>query len=144
LNVYIIAGLGSDHECTNAQEAMEKIGKGMHIMIRHGTHENPNIFTIHAKSKTQPRSLLRVIGVIPGQIVTQNRTFQATVNERHEAITDPARDLAKLGLIERHHRTGNEGLGFVHGLGLERGAIASSVAHDSHNLIIAGMNDVDM
>ena len=47
-------------------------------------------------------------------------------------------------VIERHHKTGNVGLGFVQGLGLQRGAIASSVAHDSHNLIVAGMNNIDM
>ena len=60
------------------------------------------------------------------------------------AVVDAQRDLAKLAVIERHHRTGNIGLGFVQGLGLERGAIASSVAHDSHNLVVAGMNDIDM
>ena|SRR5438067_9438660 len=54
------------------------------------------------------------------------------------------RDIAKLAVIERHHRTGNLGRGFVQGLGLQRGAIASSVVHDSHNLVAAGMNDMDM
>jgi adenine deaminase len=59
-------------------------------------------------------------------------------------VADEQRDLAKLAVIERHHMTGNVGLGFVQGLGINRGAIASSVAHDSHNLVVAGMNDVDM
>ena len=54
------------------------------------------------------------------------------------------KETCKAAVIERHHRTGNVGLGFVQGLGLKRGAIASSVAHDSHNLILAGMNDMDM
>ena len=66
------------------------------------------------------------------------------MNDQCEAIADGSRDLAKLAVIERHHRTGNIGLGFVQGLGLERGAIASSVAHDSHNLVVAGMDDLDM
>jgi len=292
LDAYIVAGLGSDHECTNLKEAMEKLRKGMHIMIRQGTHErnlqaliplvndfnsshislvsddrdvidlkqnghidylvrtaislglppiraiqmssintaryfglknlgaiapgfradfillddnlesfrisqvfldgkridtssnssnsgiggrakkgtsdslvnhnsslsssliqnsmniktvdDPNMFTITAKSTTKPSSLLQVIGVIPGQIITQKRIIRAKVDDEYQAVADVHRDLAKLAVIERHHRTGNLGLGFVQGLGLKRGAIASSVAHDSHNLVVAGMNDIDM
>jgi adenine deaminase len=287
LDAYVIAGLGSDHECTNLKEAIEKIRKGMHIMIRQGAHEknlqdlislindfnsshislvsddrdvidlkenghmdylvrtaisfglppiraiqmasintaryfglkntgaiapgfradfilldnlesfeisevfldgkridtyssgnaedkiygvtsdihvnnksspsslsilqntihikaldNQNMFTI-PKSTTCSASLL-VIGVIPGQIITQKRVIEPKVNEYHCPVADAQRDIAKLAVIERHHRTGNVGLGFVQGLGLQRGAIASSVAHDSHNLVAAGMNDMDM
>jgi adenine deaminase len=54
------------------------------------------------------------------------------------------RDILKIAVIERHQGTGNAGLGFVRGFGLKRGAIASSVAHDSHNIIVVGTNDVDM
>ena len=106
--------------------------------------DNPNMFTIHTISNDISSTLMRVIGVIPGQIITQKRTLPARVNGRCEAIADTTQDLAKLAVIERHNRTGNIGLGFVQGLGLERGAIASSVAHDSHNLVVAGMNDLDM
>ncbi|MEG0943662.1 MAG: adenine deaminase [Angelakisella sp.] len=53
-------------------------------------------------------------------------------------------DIIKLAVFERHHNTGHSGLGFLHGYGLQKGAVASSVAHDSHNLIIAGTNDTDM
>jgi len=286
LNAYIIAGMGSDHECTNLKEAIEKLRKGMHIMIRQGTHEknlrdlvplindfnsfgvslvsddrdpidlkenghldylvrtaisfglspiraiqmtsintaryfglknigaiapgfkanfillddlesfrisevflvgkridnrdiyrtsinnhhevvsnnNDNTYslssimqnTIHIKSINdssifliQPNSSsrsshLRVIGVIPRQIITQKRIIPAKIDERYGVVADTQRDLAKLAVIERHHATGNLGLGFVQGLGLERGAIASSVAHDSHNIVVAGMNDNDM
>jgi len=287
LNAYIIAGMGSDHECTNLKEAKEKLRKGMHIMIRQGTHEknlrdlvplindfnsfgvslvsddrdpidlkenghldylvrtaisfglspiraiqmtsintaryfglknmgaiapgfkanfillddlesfrisevflvgkridngdiyrtginknhqkvvsnnNDNTYslssimqnTIHIKSINdssifliQPNSSsrsshLRVIGVIPRQIITQKRIIPAKIDERYGVVADTQRDLAKLAVIERHHATGNLGLGFVQGLGLERGAIASSVAHDSHNIVVAGMNDNDM
>jgi adenine deaminase len=287
LDAYIIAGLCSDHECTNLKEAMEKLRKGMHIMIRQGAHEknlqdliplindfnsfhislvsddrdpidlkenghldylvrtaislglppiraiqmvsintaryfglnnigaiapgfradfillddlesfrisevfldgkridnnrcisrikndadffivnnnnssslsflqntmyiktvdNPNMFAIPANSNTTTSSLcLQVIGVIPGQIITQKRIIPAKVDKNYETVVaDAQRNLAKLAVIERHHRTGNVGLGFVQGLGLERGAIASSVAHDSHNLVVAGMNDDDM
>ncbi len=282
LNAYIIAGMGSDHECTNLKEAIEKLRKGMHIMIRQGTHEknlqdliplindfnsfavslvsddrdpidlkenghldylvrtaisfglppiraiqmasintaryfglknigavapgfradfillddlesfrisevflggkridngyinrikneadsvlnsnnssssssflqntmyikstnDSNMFVIPTNSTTSSR--LQVIGVIPGQIITQKRIIPAKIDKKYGAVADTQRDLAKLAVIERHHRTGNIGLGFVQGLGLERGAIASSVAHDSHNIVVAGMNDNDM
>jgi adenine deaminase len=289
LDAYIIAGMGSDHECTNLKEATEKLRKGMHIMIRQGTHEknlqdliplinefnsfrislvsddrdpidlkenghldylvrtaisfglppiraiqmvsintaryfglknigaiapgfradfillddlesfrisevflggkkidnqcinriknesdsllntnnnnnnnnnsslssflqnsmyiksvnDPNMFMIPTNSATAT-SCLKVIGVIPGQIITQKRIIPAKSDKRYGVVADSQRDLAKVAVIERHHRTGNIGLGFVQGLGLERGAIASSVAHDSHNLVVAGMNDNDM
>jgi adenine deaminase len=285
LNAYIIAGMGSDHECTNLREAIEKLRNGMHIMIRQGTHEknlhdlialindfnsfavslvsddrdpidlkknghldylvrtaisfglppvraiqmasintaryfglknigaiapgfradfillddlesfrisevflggkridngyvnrnkneadcvlssnnnssssssssflqntmyiksinDSNMFVIPTNSSTSSR--LQVIGVIPGQIITQKRIIPAKIDKKYGAVADAQRDLAKLAVIERHHRTGNIGLGFVQGLGLERGAIASSVAHDSHNIVVAGMNDNDM
>ncbi len=297
LDAYVIAGIGSDHECTNLKEAMEKLRKGMHIMIRQGAHEknlqeliplindfnsshislisddrdvidlrenghmdylvrtaisfglhpiraiqmasintaryfglknigaiapgfradfilldnlesfrisqvfldgkridtssssnsgvgdrikkgtsdilvnnnnnnnnsssslsilqntmyikaldDPNMFTIHAKSITSSSSSssLLVIGVVPGQIITQKRIIEPKVDEDYRPVADSERDIAKLAVIERHHRTGNIALGFVQGLGLKRGAIASSVAHDSHNLVVAGMNDMDM
>ena len=60
------------------------------------------------------------------------------------AVADAARDLAKIAVVERHLATGRVGLGFVSGSGLERGALASSVAHDAHNLVVVGMNDRDM
>jgi adenine deaminase len=85
----------------------------------------------------------RVIGVVPGQIVTD--ALVATPPERAgEALTDPAQDLAKIAVVERHLGTGRVGLGFVRGFGLQRGAIASSVAHDAHNVVVVGMNDASM
>jgi adenine deaminase len=293
LDAYIIAGLGSDHECTTLQEAVEKLRKGMHIMIRQGAHEknlqdliplindfnscrislvsddrdvidleknghmdylvrtaisfglppiraiqmasintarhfglrnigaiapgfradfillddldsfrisqvfldgkridtsssdvgnriknvtsgirvdnstssptslsilqkntmhikaldDPNMFTVSAKPKStnsSSSSLLLVIGVIPGQIITQKRIIEPKVDRYYRPVADAHRNIAKLAVIERHNSTGNLGLGFIQGLGLKMGAIASSVAHDSHNLVVAGMNDNDM
>ena len=86
---------------------------------------------------------LRVIGLLPGQIITEHLLYEARV-EDCSAVADPGRDLAKLAVFERHKATGNVGLGFVSGLGLARGALAGTVAHDSHNLIVAGMDDSDM
>lgn len=88
-------------------------------------------------------SRLRVIGVVPGQIVTEPLVMDASVRDGL-AVADPSRDLAKLAVIERHKATGNIGLGFVRGLGLTAGAIAGTVAHDAHNIIVAGVSDADM
>lgn len=86
---------------------------------------------------------IRAIGMIPGQLLTDERLLTPTLQEGL-ALADPGRDLCKLAVIERHHGTGRHGVGFVQGLGLTRGALASSVAHDSHNLIVAGMTDTEM
>jgi adenine deaminase len=106
---------------------------------------DPNMFMIRTNhnAKSSP-SDLNVIGVIPGQIITQKRIIPPKIDENLGVIADGKRYVAKLAVVERHHGTGNLGLGFVQGLGLERGAIASSVAHDSHNVVVAGMNDSDM
>ncbi len=85
----------------------------------------------------------RSIGIVPGQILTQKRSV-CPLKRDGSACPDPEQDLAKLAVIERHHRTGNIGLGFVSGLGICSGAIASTVAHDSHNLVLAGVNDMDL
>jgi adenine deaminase len=60
------------------------------------------------------------------------------------AVADPSRNLAKIAVVERHKATGNVGLGFITGFGLREGAIASSVAHDSHNIVCLGVDDGDM
>jgi adenine deaminase len=59
-------------------------------------------------------------------------------------VADPERDLAKLAVIERHKASGRIGLGLVHGIGLKKGALGTTVAHDSHNIIVVGTNDADM
>jgi len=84
-----------------------------------------------------------VIGLIPDQIVTESLVEEPSVRDG-EAVADPERDLAKIGVIERHLGTGRMGLGFVRGFGLERGALGSTVAHDAHNIVVVGMNDADM
>ena len=64
--------------------------------------------------------------------------------ETEEVVSDLEQDLLKLAVVERHRGTGNVGLGLVQGFGLKRGALASTVAHDSHNVVVVGTNDVDM
>ncbi len=85
----------------------------------------------------------RVIGLVPDQVVTESLVDEPTVRDG-EAVADAPRNLAKIAVIERHLGTGRVGLGFVRGFGLERGALGSTVAHDAHNLVVVGMNDVDM
>jgi adenine deaminase len=85
----------------------------------------------------------RVIGVRSGQIVTDSLVMPPRVADG-AAFADPERGLAKIAVIERHLGTGRIGLGFIHGLGLRRGAIASTVAHDAHNVVVAGADDDDM
>ncbi len=84
-----------------------------------------------------------VIEVVPGQIITRKKTVNVKVSSG-AIVTDTERDIAKLVVVERHHATGNIGVGLVTGFGLKQGAIASSVAHDSHNIVAAGTNDEDI
>lgn len=86
---------------------------------------------------------LRAIGLIPDQVVTEERVVTAKI-VAGEAVSDVTRDLLKMATVERHRGTGNVGLGFVQGLGLKRGALAGSVGHDCHNITVAGVNDAEM
>jgi adenine deaminase len=85
----------------------------------------------------------RVIGVTPGQIVTQSLVEDAP-RKGGWLAADPSRDLVRLAVVERHHASGRVGHGLVKGLGLTQGALASTVAHDSHNLMVAGVDDQSM
>lgn len=266
LNAYLAAGIMSDHECTTLEEALEKLHKGMHLMIREGsseknleallpaiTHEthgrcmfvvddrsaadlahegdldhvvrraialgldpvralqlatiNPaRYFRLYDRGSISPgkvahlmtvRDLERfevdlvfyrgrpvakegkpcftvpegpseltdtvrmapltlealnvpcatgefpIIELVPGQIVTRTRMATPGVTD-NSFVSDTTRDILKLVVIERHHATGNVGKGFVTGFGLQRGALASSVAHDSHNIVCVGVTDVDI
>lgn len=87
--------------------------------------------------------LVEVVGIEPGQITTTHLQEETPLRSG-EVVADPARDLLKLVVIERHHASGRVGLGLVKGFGLRKGALASSVAHDAHNLVIAGASDSDI
>jgi adenine deaminase len=98
---------------------------------------------LEAFSPPVSESVAKVIRLIPGQLLTEKRFLAAPVREGRLA-TNPAQDILKLAAVERHHGTGNLGLGLVQGFGLRRGALASSVAHDSHNIVVVGANEADM
>jgi len=86
---------------------------------------------------------IRVIGIVPGQLVTEDRPMR--LPEAHGcSLADSSRDIAKLAVIERHRGSGRVGVGFVQGLGFGSGAVAGTVAHDHHNLMVAGMDDRSM
>jgi adenine deaminase len=89
------------------------------------------------------RSEMKVINVVPKQLITK-MSYEPIKNENGFAVSDIENDVLKIAVIERHKATGNIGLGFVKGFGLKSGAIASTVAHDSHNMIVIGTNDEDM
>ena len=101
----------------------------------------PDQFTISAPQDDECN--VHVIEVMEGRIDT-GRSVERVRVAGGQLHADPKRDLAKVAVVERHQASGNIGLGFARGFGLSAGAIASSVCHDSHNLLIAGTNDHDM
>jgi adenine deaminase len=100
-------------------------------------------FPVEALSPAAAGDLVKVIGLIPGQLLTEKRVWPAPVRAGR-LVADPSQDLLKLAVVERHRGTGNLGLGLVQGFGLRRGALASSVAHDSHNIVVVGADEADM
>lgn len=84
--------------------------------------------------------MMNVIGVTEGDVLTRTLRMEPTLRDGL-AVADPDRDLAKIVVLERHRATGRFAVGFVSGLGIRRGAVASSVAHDAHNFVAAGMDD---
>ncbi len=86
---------------------------------------------------------VRVIGSLQDQVLTEERLL-APLIEDGQAVADPARDILKMAVVDRHTASGATGLGFIQGFGLHRGAIAGTVAHDHHNLVVIGADDDSM
>jgi adenine deaminase len=91
----------------------------------------------------RPFADVRVIELYPDQIINQIGQARLPVVDG-AVLSDTEQDVLKLAVVERHGKNGNIGTAFVRGFGLKRGALASSVAHDHHNIIVAGTNDADM
>lgn len=100
---------------------------------------SPEDFVVKPSGKKR----IRVIGIIPDQIVTRELVASPKI-ENDEIVADTSRDILKMVVVERHRATGNIGVGFVCGFKLKRGAIGSTVAHDAHNVVVAGTNDADI
>ena len=92
---------------------------------------------------TTAEGIYPVIEIVPGQIVTKKRMERVKV-EDGTIVPDIGKDILKLAVVERHKASGNIGLGLVKGFGLKQGALASSIAHDSHNIVVVGTNDFDI
>ena len=117
-----------------------RVSQSLVEVVTHSFHLDPVLpsdFYLEPKSEK-----CRVIGVLPGMLVTEERILPICWEKNNGVDTE--RDILKLAVIERHKNTGHKGVGFVSGIGLQRGAIASSVSHDSHNIIVIGTNDADM
>ena len=99
---------------------------------------NKEALRLFASGETEP-----VIEIVPGQIITRKRIEKIKVLDG-VVVPDINRDILKAVVVERHKATGNIGLGLVTGFGLKRGALASSIAHDSHNIVAVGTNDDDI
>jgi len=108
------------------------------VSMRMGSID-PASFEIKAEGE-----VVRVIGVIPDQIITESLILPAKVSDGKMVASDTDRDVLKMAVLERHRGTGNVGLGLVKGFGLQKGAIATSVAHDSHNVAVVGVESEDM
>ncbi len=100
-------------------------------------------FNIGALTLLASKETVPIIEIVPDQIITRKRMEKVKVVDG-VIMPDIGRDILKLVVVERHRATGNIGLGLVKGFGLGRGALASSVAHDSHNIIAVGTNDEDI
>ena len=103
--------------------------------LDHMAHDTFHLPQLHPSDLAETRRR-GVIGMIPGQIITEDRGYAEGV--------DPQKDILKMAVVERHKNTRHIGIGYLNGYGLKQGAVATSVAHDSHNIICVGENDEDM
>ena len=114
--------------------------------LTHTVHIKPltaKSLSFSAKRGNLGEETYPVIEIIPGQIVTRKAAEKVGIVDG-VVMPDIERDILKLVVVERHKASGNIGLGLVKGFGLKQGALASSVAHDSHNIIVVGTNDLDI
>lgn len=87
---------------------------------------------------------VNLISVVEDGVVTKKITADISLNPDGDFVYNPEEDIVKIAVVERHQNTGNVALGLLHGYGIKEGAIALSIAHDSHNIIVVGVNDDDM
>ena len=109
--------------------------------ITHSVNVKP--FNVEALKIPASRKNLPIIEIVPGQVTTKSIKLEVKVRNGF-VVPDAERDILKLVVVERHKASGNIGLGLVKGFGLKNGALGSSIAHDSHNIIVVGTNDQDI
>jgi adenine deaminase len=107
--------------------------------------QSVNLAPVDASSFRIPAgaSRIRVMRVVAAQLLTGVDAVEPSVRDG-AIVADPSRDLVKIAVVERHHATGRIGVGFATNIGLRRGACASTVAHDAHNIVVLGVDDADM
>jgi len=103
----------------------------------------PTVEDLAVKTKTQGRVRVRAIGIIPASAYTDSLEAEAPSKDGR-VFPNVDEDMLKIAVFERHKASGNKAVGFVKGFGIKDGAVASTVAHDSHNLVVAGTSDQDM
>ena len=108
--------------------------------VHHSCHASPLTAADFALAGGTRRC--RVIRTVPGELLTEEWITELALG-RNGGV-DLERNIVKLAVVERHHNTGHKGIGFVSGLGLQHGAVVSTVSHDSHNIVVIGTNDEDM
>jgi adenine deaminase len=123
-----------DEELFATRHMVEPVGRNS-VYLQHVSAES---FRAPLSNDKTP-----VIGVIPGKIITDYLDMDLPSKDGRPQI-DFKQDALKIAVIERHGKNGNISVGFVHGFGLKRGAIASTLGHDSHNLCVVGANEADM
>ncbi len=107
--------------------------------------------TVHLRDFSQEKLRMHLknthvhtIDILPGSVVTKKGTADIQLDAQGDFVYNPQEDIVKVAVVERHHGTGHVGLGLLRGYGLQQGAVAVSIAHDSHNIITAGTNTADM
>lgn len=113
---------------------ISKVGGSMHV-------KDFSIEKLKLKLKSKH---VNVIDILPGGVVTAKGTADINLNNLGEFVYKPDQDIVKIAVVERHQNTGNVALGLLRGYGIKSGAVALSIAHDSHNIITVGTNDEDM
>ena len=128
------AGVEATAENFTKRSKIEPVGTGS----VHAPHLTPEDFRAKAN-----RAETDVIGIVEGKIITEH-LHETILVEDGDKHPDPARDLIRIAVVERHGKNGNIATGFVRGFGLQRGAIASTVCHDHHNIACVGVDYADM
>lgn len=105
---------------------------------------NVKDFSRQKLSYKVPSDHVRIIGITPGGVVTSKKEGYIKREKDGEWVHDIEKDVLKLAVIERHHGTGNASTALIEGYGMKHGAVATTIAHDSHNIIVIGDNDDDM
>ncbi|MBW1649166.1 MAG: adenine deaminase [Deltaproteobacteria bacterium] len=101
-------------------------------------------FDISALALKLKSPKVKVIKILPHDVITKAVEREVYINKENCFVYNPEKDILKLAVLERHHARGNIGLGLVENYGLKEGAVATTIAHDSHNIVVVGTNDEDI